>query len=343
MSKAPDIFLSQRGGYLMILTSAMLGIFGLIAYIYYSYSHENIVQEISIFLFVSAGALVTTGAIIISADRLDLLNNSQRRGYLEAKIDYTNSKIDIVEQKLQKTLESKANQSQLEGIAEGVLRNKIENIIEKIAIDKVVELSKDKLISTLGDATLRERGFKIIGDKLEEYINGMHKELKDQRNAANLNLIWGIVFSILGLFTMGLFLIGPMIFPGYFNNEIHGQNGGWNAFLQSFIPKFTFVVIFESIGFFFLKSYAEDRNMIKYLRNEATNFESRSIAMLSTIHHGTEEHQDAIFRQMMATERNFTFKKGERLILEAVAAEKNILFEEIARKLTPNIQTLKDK
>ena len=69
--------------------------------------------------------------------------------------------------------------------------------------------------------------------------------------------------------------------------------------------------------------------MIRYLRNEQTNLEAKAIALKTALAFGKPEALSKILVSLMATERNFVLKKGERVLTDLLYENSEILFEKI--------------
>lgn len=335
--KSERTIFSELSGVRMLFIAAAFFIFGLILLIFGNFRQYDFFSEAVLpffFLSVTVGVL---GLLLITASRLDIIQNSKRRDRIETEILKMKDSIKEVQSELKRSIETITSRRDLEELSEEIFKSKIELKISEISLDKIVSMAKDEIVAKYNSSIFKENGFIKIREKIDLYIEGVHVELRSQRRAANQNLLWGIVFAVFGIFVMGIFLFGPIFLPNVMHVDPGGSGAEWGGFARGFIPKLTFVIIFESVAFFFLQAYADDRGMIKYLRNEATNFESRSIALLSSIYFGERENQEKIFAQMMSTERNYTIKKGEKLITEAISTERKLFFEEFIKNLVPKI------
>lgn len=336
------ILLSEVGGRRLIASGIFAGLVALILLISSLWSQFDWLYPSSLWLFLASSLLSVTGAVITTAARLDLLANAPKRARVDQELHRLEDAIQMLENKLQKVTATTTSKQDLQQLSEEVFKERIDSQIASISVNHVAKLAKDEIIANYKQNVFHERGFAAIREKIDAYIQGLHDELRSQRRAASQNLLWGVIFSIAGLGVMAFFLLAPFFMQGLAaEHQQLNEAEGWSLFLQAFIPKFTFVILFESIGFFFFRAYSDDRGMIKYLRNEATNVESRALALLSAIYFSNENQQDGIFRQLMSTERNFTLKRGEKLTVEALAKDSPILFEEIARRLMPKIEDMK--
>ena len=105
---------------------------------------------------------------------------------------------------------------------------------------------------------------------------------------------------------------------------------GWRiSDLYRFLARFGLVLIIESVAFFFLKLYREDRAMIRYFRNEITNLESKTSALRAALTFGTPADLSKTLQALSGTERNFLVKKGDRVMSEINYENSEILLEKI--------------
>ena len=147
-------------------------------------------------------------------------------------------------------------------------------------------------------------------------------EMTSWRKNANVNLLIGLVCAVLGIGVMWQTLVT-------LNFEI-GADTTWKiADLYHFLARFGLVLIIESVAFFFLKLYREDRNMIRYLRNEITNLELKCLSLKVALSFGSAADITKVLQSLSATERNFLVKKGERVMSDITYENSEILLEKI--------------
>jgi hypothetical protein len=96
-------------------------------------------------------------------------------------------------------------------------------------------------------------------------VNSLSDQLKKQRINANINLFFVLIFATIGIAVLGYLFVYQVKSSDALHIEL-------SPFLLNFIPKFTFVILIETVAFFFLSLYREDRNMIRFFQNEVTNF-----------------------------------------------------------------------
>lgn len=122
------------------------------------------------------------------------------------------------------------------------------------------------------------------------------------RSRAQLNLILGTVVSTSGLMFLVYFVL---VFPP-------STTETWQETLVRSIPRLSLVLIIELLGYFFLGLYKFGTTELKYFQNEKTNVELWMTAYLHAMRDGDKELGKEIVRKLLATERNFILKKGER-------------------------------
>lgn len=140
-----------------------------------------------------------------------------------------------------------------------------------------------------------------------------------QRNA-NVNLIIGLVCAVAGIGVMWQTLV-------LVSYDV--PKSDWTTNLYHIISRFGLVLIIESVAFFFLKLYREDRAMIRYFRNEITNLESKAAALKAALTFGAATDLTKVIQVLAGTERNFLLKKGDRVISELPYENSDILIEKM--------------
>ena len=119
-----------------------------------------------------------------------------------------------------------------------------------------------------------------------------------------LNLMIGILFSVVALGILGYPLIAPNTAPAT----------DWINIVERFAPRMSVGVLIQLIGFFFLRLYVAGENELHYIRNEITNLESRSIGYNAAAVNNDKPAMKDVVAQLIRTERNFKLKKDERTL-----------------------------
>jgi uncharacterized membrane protein YciS (DUF1049 family) len=127
-------------------------------------------------------------------------------------------------------------------------------------------------------------------------------EMASWRKNANLNLLIGLACAVVGIGVMWQTLVT-------LNFELDAGTSWKMSDLYRFLARVGLVLIIESVAFFFLKLYREDRSMIRYLRNEITNLESKCLSLKAALSFGSVDDISKVLQSLSATERNFLVKK----------------------------------
>ena len=69
--------------------------------------------------------------------------------------------------------------------------------------------------------------------------------------------------------------------------------------------------------------------MIRYLRNEITNIESKYLSLKAALSFGSGPDITKVLQSLSATERNFLVKKGERVMSDITYENSEILLEKL--------------
>ena len=157
-----------------------------------------------------------------------------------------------------------------------------------------------------------------LAKSMDEDIDHYQDDMASWRKNANVNLIIGLSCAVAGIAVMWQTLI-----------TIDAIAGDWRANLYHFLARFGLVLIVESVAFFFLKLYREDRAMIRYFRNEITNLESKATALNAALNFGTPADLSKVLQSLTSTERNFLVKKGDRVMSDINYENSEILIEKI--------------
>ncbi|MEZ0330399.1 MAG: hypothetical protein ACAH07_02620 [Methylophilaceae bacterium] len=222
---------------------------------------------------------------------------------------------------------------EIDKLVEDSFHRNIKRNIASITKEKIEEILTEKIIQENQTQIIKNKNFVELKTALDGSIGLLHDQIRQQQKNANFNVWVGMLFAIGGLVVMFVFL-----YMNYMDVEkIPGE--GWDQFVINFVPRITFVILFESIAFFFLRAYGEDRSMIRYLRNETTTAESRFAGLMTSILFAEPESLTGSIKSMMTTERNFTIKKGDKLILEALQKDHPVIFESLVGRLVPDLSS----
>lgn len=166
-----------------------------------------------------------------------------------------------------------------------------------------------------------------ITSDIDQIIGTYQTEMASWRKNANVNLLIGLACAIVGIGVMWQTLVT-------LNFNIDAGAPWKISDLYHFLARFGLVIIIESVAFFFLKLYREDRNMIRYLRNEITNLESKCLSLKAALSFGSTADITKVLQSLSATERNFLVKKGERVMSDITYENSEILLEKFLGRYT---------
>ncbi len=156
-------------------------------------------------------------------------------------------------------------------------------------------------------------------------ISRLKGYLADLNRKANLNLISGLIFCLVGLGFIFYSLIAytPTNPPNLNNTLIY------------FLPRISLTILIEVFSYFFLNLYKKNLEDIKYFQNEVTNLESQYLAVLYAFEQNNGQVKAKVIEKLMDTERNFILKKDETTI----ELEKNRIESQNSNN---TVQALKD-
>lgn len=159
---------------------------------------------------------------------------------------------------------------------------------------------------TAEERTLRERERHLfnIRTAFRRNLRRMINETERIQRTGFLNLMIGILFSVVALGILGYPLIAPNTTPAT----------DWITIVERFAPRMSVGVLIQLIGFFFLRLYVAGENELHYIRNEITNLESRSIGYNAAAINNDKTAMKDVVAQLVRTERNFKLKKDERTL-----------------------------
>ena len=214
-------------------------------------------------------------------------------------------------------------------------------------LESYYRIDRDQIMSALRERVLDEFPSDLFKETISKYekniaskaqyiqmntrfdatLERLMSEISDLQKRSNLNLIIGILIASLGIIFLGWSLLS-------FGNDTIDQSKPTNV-VTYFATRFSFVVLVEIVGFFFLNLYKATLAEIKYFQNEITNVEARRISLDVAIASENKTTVAAAAKQMMQTERNFILNKGQstaEIERERVSAQTtNSLLDKIAK------------
>lgn len=187
------------------------------------------------------------------------------------------------------------------------------------ALSKFIE---SEVFKKTSEARFKNTERTEIIDDIDGIVSTYQTEMGSWRRNANVNLLIGLVCAVLGIGVMWQTLVSLSF--GTENDSVLKLSD-----LYHFLARFGLVLIIESVAFFFLKLYREDRSMIRYLRNEITNIELKCLSLKAALSFGAVADLAKVMQSLSATERNFLVKKGDRVISDITYENSEIMLEKI--------------
>lgn len=166
---------------------------------------------------------------------------------------------------------------------------------------------------TILDIIDQEEEEKTPEEKLKEYftfktqstISRILSAIRQQERKSILNLILGIIFSILG--------VGGLLYIAF--NLSYSPKDNLD-FIANFLPRLSLVLLVETLAYFFLRLYKENLAEIKYWHNELTAIEYRLLAFNYSLQTNNQELLKEIalnFSKFDKYDRKINDKRDENL------------------------------
>ena len=184
-----------------------------------------------------------------------------------------------------------------------ILKNKLSDEAVAEVVGHLQEKVKESLVSEKYQATL-EKQFLSTANRLKE-------ELFSLSRRGNLNLVIGIMTTVIGLVLLGMFVVNdiPMHYTGPGDSAIKLEE-----FLIAFIPRISLVILIEIFALFFLKLYKSSIQEIKYFQNEITTIELKYVSLSMALEAGDGESLKEALKALSGSERNFVLSKDQTTI-----------------------------
>lgn len=308
-----------------IVTLALL--FLVVPYFFRTFSH---ISDLGIYSDLLAN-LQTIGAVILAVsvvlyfalylglfDELNLFGGKV--------LDQIQSQVLKLNVDVRKLLEAPPTVQRLEIPEE--MKSKIIESLQEFMNRKIPDVLVDELSKKYSKAIFDDGQLKSISDQFRSAIVDLKKQSESWGKNARANLVIGLGAAIGGLVALYFTLVEPIQVRGSGLSFATDRDA-----VMYFLSRFSLVLIGESVAFFFLKLYREDRSMIRYLRNEITNIEMKTLALRSSIPFSRQETLEKILENIMNTERNFIIKKGDRIISDVQYENNEIMVEKVLDKL----------
>jgi hypothetical protein len=146
----------------------------------------------------------------------------------------------------------------------------------------------------------------------QNFIRRMDRERARLRTASVVNLLIGLLFSLIALYLIGqLVTYQPVELtpPGAMSGS-----SSWLVVAQKFIPRLSLGLLIQLVGFFFLRLYVTNELDLKHTKNELTNFDAWMIAVLLAKDSSDDVAVRKVIDRMTHVERNFVLKKNEHTV-----------------------------
>jgi hypothetical protein len=174
-------------------------------------------------------------------------------------------------------------------------RAALEFLTTTIPADTAIRLTENFVSDALTVSRMREQS--------EALVNRLTTEISALSRRANTALIIGTITSILGVSLLGIFaLSAPLTYSDWINLAAY------------YLPRLSVVIFLQVFAYFFLRLYRYGIYEIKYFQNEITNIQARALALQTALLLRNDDIIKVACRSLVATERNFIIRKGERTL-----------------------------
>ena len=185
---------------------------------------------------------------------------------------------------------------------------------KKALINKVHELISHDIVSQIAEQwNSKLRNSELANshlDRIRRLADAMQDRLQEEIAAlgrrANLNLVIGILVSVLGLLALTWFVVTA-------TSELMTGISVADAAIK-FSIRLTLAVFLQLFAYFFLRLYRHSIFEIKYFQNEITGAQFRLIAVESAMRISSNKVIEKVCLELSKTERNFVLKKGETTV-----------------------------
>jgi hypothetical protein len=146
-------------------------------------------------------------------------------------------------------------------------------------------------------------------------IRRLNGEIADLGRRGNINLVIGILTTVVGVSILGYVV--------FYTSSADGEDFGWKSGVHT-VLRVSIALFIQTFAYFFLRLYKTSLEDIKYYQNEITNIESKWLAFKAAMEAKNEALSKLAVDSLIKTERNFILKKGDTTMgLERERLEKN--------------------
>ncbi|MFQ2290590.1 hypothetical protein ACK323_03615 [Aeromonas enteropelogenes] len=278
-----------------------------------------------IILFVTVGVVFSLGLNYLQSGRKlttnDINKNSNYNSHLFRKLlsqeeDIKNLKEKIEALSSQHTLSSEEKEALLDNIADGT---------RKELIEEIFNIQSQKLKSYIESESISER----LHESALNIRVRLEREISDLRLRSNINLLIGMMITLLGLFLLWTIvntvdsseMLKVLASKGIESNSQFIKN-----LILPLVPRVMLVIFIEVFAYFFLRLYKNGLSEIKYFQNELTNVESKMVALELAHLSKNSEAISRVIASLVETERNFILQRGETTVeLEKAKSESEMM------------------
>lgn len=228
------------------------------------------------------------------------------------KLETLEDKIALLDSKVTETLSRDADisdEQRQEWIEE--IKNRLKSEASQPFLNEIESMAKKKFA--------QQTQLSDLDEKFSQSINRLNKEIGALGRRGNLNLILGIVTTIVGLVVLGIFVWKLPEQPTH----------PWQI-AENFLPRLSLVILIELFAYFFLKLYKSSLSEIKYFQNELSNFEAKFVSLRLALMNKGRDVFDEVIKNLSRTERNYILEKGQTTVeLESQKLDKDHFLDAI--------------
>lgn len=258
------------------------------------------------------------------------LNEHYKKSLFEIKLYELDEKVSKISESL---AESKHNASDIEYNQEEI-KNEIINKLGNETIKSIFMLEAKRF-----EASMKQNiEMEAISNISSGIKNRLYREISDLRLRANINLMIGMIITLIGLFALydmvqtaeNMYVVQIKV-PPNINNEVTVKE-----IILSLAPRVMFVIFIDIFAYFFLRLYKQGLTEIKYFQNELTNVESKITALEIAYIKNDTDAISSVIDTLSKTERNFVLNKDQTTI----EIEKTRLDTETTKGLMSMLQNI---
>ena len=210
----------------------------------------------------------------------------------------------------------------------------IEIIKNRLKSEASVDFLKD-LESRANKKAVQETFLPHLDKQFGQSFDRLNKEIGALGRRGNLNLLLGIITTIIGLAVLGFFvskipsevrvraqplsqssidalnenlpLQAKREILKLFEEKTFTSDDTYKFIIGSFMPRLSLVILIELFAYFFLKPYKSSLSEIKYFQNELSNFEAKYISLRMAIIDKDKGVFNEVVKTLSRTERNYIY------------------------------------